>query len=149
MIIWPGIELIGCPRGTGKKRGVVQGVIYTVVDMSEDNIFLKMRPEYCQRRGAYDDDDDEENAPAQISVPVHDVPSLLRLSHAMCYYTVQGRRFDLGRTTLLLDTEHPHFSRRALIVGMYRVRHGNDLHTSSPGYDGRVTGRTRTVFCRA
>ena len=73
-----------------------------------------MRPEYCQRRQTNKDDDahnetdDEEDAPAQISIRVHDVPALLRLSHAMCYYTVQGRSFDLGRTTLLLDTEHMH-----------------------------------------
>ena len=57
MIIWPGIELIGCPRGTSKKCGVVQGVIYTVVDMSEENIVLQMRPEYCQRRHTNKDDD--------------------------------------------------------------------------------------------
>ena len=46
MHVWPGIELIGCPRGSGKQR-VVQGVVYTVIDMNSQGITLKMLDDYC------------------------------------------------------------------------------------------------------
>ena len=47
MIIWEGIELIGCPRGTGNKRcGVVQGVVYHVTHFADSKVYLEMNPEY-------------------------------------------------------------------------------------------------------
>ena len=97
---------------------------------------------------ADDSEDEDPPPPPQIIVPTCDVPMLFRLTHAMCYFTVQGRSFDEGRQTLLLDTEHTFFSRRALIVGMSRVRHGRDLHIATPEYEAMVLGRTRRVFRR-
>ena len=47
MLVWVGIELIGCARGAGKHHSVVQGVIYVVVEITEANVTLQMRPEYC------------------------------------------------------------------------------------------------------
>ena len=47
MIIWPGIELIGCTRGLGKNTyGIVQGVVYTVKRVDEANLTLEMNEEY-------------------------------------------------------------------------------------------------------
>ena len=51
MIIWEGIELIGCPRGVGKKRcGVVQGVVYHVTHIAESKVYLEMNPEYQKQK---------------------------------------------------------------------------------------------------
>ena len=47
MIIWEGIELIGCPHGTGNKRcGVVQGVVYHVTRIAKSKVYIEMNPEY-------------------------------------------------------------------------------------------------------
>lgn len=115
MWIWRGIELIGCPRGSGKNL-TVQGVIYEVTDISEQSVKLQMRPEYCH--GASDE---------ALEIPRDMVCSQLRLTHAMCYYTCQGRTVK-DRHIVLLDTEHPHFSTRSLIVGLSRAVHGTYLH---------------------
>ena len=114
-----------------------------------------MRPEYTRKdvrepteeHSATDEPvDADETASPQVEVPVLDVPRVFRLTHAMCYFTVQGRSLDLGRKTLLLDTEHRHFTRRALIVGMSRVRHGSDLQVATAQYESRITGRPRQTF---
>ena len=68
MFIWTGMELIGCPRGRGRKYEVVQGVVYTLLYVGRFCV-LRMRPEYG----------DEE-----IEVPLEKIPYLLRLTHAMC-----------------------------------------------------------------
>ena len=52
MYVWRGLELIGCPRGSGKQR-TVQGVVYAVTAIGEDALELHMLPEY--RRGAADE----------------------------------------------------------------------------------------------
>ena len=115
MHVWLGLELIGCPRGTGKQR-TVQGVLYAVTNIGEDALELQMLPEY--RHGASDE---------KVSVPLDEVCAQLRLAHAMCYYTVQGRTVR-DRHIVLLDIEHQHFSVRALIVGLSRATHGRWLH---------------------
>ena len=128
MRIWPGIELIGCPRGSGKQL-VVQGVIYTVTGITDTHLNLKMRPEYCH--GA----DDE-----QASVPLEDVCEQLRLTHAMCFYTTQGRTVR-DRHIVLLDTANRNFSVRALIVGLSRATHGSFLHVGDETSEATFAGR--------
>ena len=160
MIIWEGIELVGCPRGTGKTCNIVQGVVYTVVQILDAEVVLQMRSEYCAKPKKDETGDDkaaveetgeaavEQSAPNQVTIALEDVTMLLRLTHAMCYYTCQGRSFDRGRKTLMLDTDHPWFTRRAFIVGMSRVRHGEDLHVADSEYSACVTGRNRKTFRR-
>ena len=65
-------------------------------------------------------------AKEEVTVPLDDVAHVLRLTHAMCYYTVQGRTFRSHM--VLLDTDHRHFSRRALIVGLSRATNGRLVH---------------------
>ena len=113
MLLWPKMELIGCPRGRAAKHSVVQGVVYTLLYVGALSV-LRMKPEYG----------DEE-----IEVPIEEIPYLLRLTHAMCYYTVQGRTIK-DRRIMLIDTDHPHFSRRALIVGLSRATHNNDVQVA-------------------
>ena len=113
MLLWPQMELIGCPRGRAAKHSVVQGVVDTLLYVGALSV-LRMKPEYG----------DEE-----IEVPIEEIPYLLRLTHAMCYYTVQGRTIK-DRRIMLIDTDHPHFSRRALIVGLSRATHSNAVHVA-------------------
>ena len=128
MRIWPGIELIGCPRGSGKQL-VVQGVIYTVTGITDTHLNVQMQPEYCH--GA----DDE-----QASVPLEDVCEQLRLTHAMCFYTTQGRTVR-DRHIVLLDTANRNFSVRALIVGLSRATHGSFLHVGDETSEATFAGR--------
>ena len=115
MWIWHGMRLIGCPRGSGKNL-VVQGVIYFVTEITEETVKLQMCEKYCH--GAKDE---------KAEIPFDSVCSQLRLTHSMCYYTCQGRTVK-DRHIVLLDTDHPHFSTRSLIVGLSRATHGDYLH---------------------
>ena len=46
-------------------------------------------------------DTDVATAPASIKIPTEEVPKLLRLTHAMCYFTVQGRTLRDKRLPLV------------------------------------------------
>ena len=122
---------------------IVHGVIYTVVYIDGHKVALQMRKEYTEKLNPEDEDDEAH----EVTVPLGDVPTLLRLTHAMCYFTCQGRSIDLGKPVLMIDTHHKFFTRRALIVGMSRVRHGADLHIASLEYEVCVTGCLRKT-CR-
>ena len=89
---------------------------------------LRMRPEYC--RGA----DDE-----MALVPLDEACTQLRLCHAMCYYTCQGRTVR-DRHIVLLDTRQKHFSVRALIVGLSRATHGRHLHVGDDNSEALFGG---------
>ena len=115
MYVWVGLELLGCPRGSGKQI-MVQGVVYTVTGITDTYAELQMRPEYC--RGAEDE---------TVLLPLEDLYTQLRLCHAVCCYTCQGRTVR-DRHIVLLDVRHKHFSVRAMIVGLSRATHGRYLH---------------------
>ena len=127
MHVWVGLELIGCPRGSGK-RLTVQGVVYVVTAIVDGVLELQMRPEYCH--GAADE---------SIRIALKDACEQLRMCHAMCYYTVQGRTVR-DRHIVLLDTSHPHFSVRALIVGLSRATHGHYLHVGDVDSEALFSG---------
>ena len=97
-------------------------MIYTLIYIGRWSV-LRMKPEYG----------DEE-----IEVPLEEIPYLLRLTHAMCYYTIQGRTLK-DKKILLIDTEHPNFSHRALIVGLSRATHGQAVHVADNEAD--ILGR--------
>ena len=125
-----GIHLIGNPRGSGKKL-VVQGVIYCVMDITDSAVELQMMSEYCH--GAKDE---------RVTVPIEDVCSQLRPTHAMCYYTMQGRTVK-NRHLVLLDTSSIYFSVRALIVGLSRVEKGSFLHIGDSTSQGLFVGERK------
>ena len=144
------LELIGCPRGAGTTRhGVVQGVVYTITQIDGANMYLSMNNEYQTAPGHAEDDDEDlpdsdvAKAPLHITIPKLDVPKLLRLTHAMCYYTIQGRTLK-NKRVLLLVTEFKHFTSRALIVGLSRVTHGAHVSVATREMEERVTGRRRS-----
>ena len=80
-------------------------------------------------------------AKEEVTVPLDDVAHVLRLTHAMCYYTVQGRTFRSHM--VLLDTGHKHFSRRALIVGLSRATNGRLVHIPTDDEADVFTGGRR------
>ena len=129
MYLWVGLELIGCPRGSGRKQLLVQGVIYTLIGITETELKLQMHPEYCTR-GAGDE---------TALVRLDEACSQLRLCHAMCYYTCQGRTVR-DRHMVLLDVRHPHFTVRALIVGLSRATHGRYLHVGDDNSEALFGG---------
>ena len=146
MRIWVGIELLGSPRGANEQKvaqgqkgaqrqkgvqapKIVQGVIYTVTGITDTHLNLQMRPEYCH--GAKDE---------KTTVKLEQVCEKLRLTHSMCYYTVQGRTLR-DRHIVLLDTDHRHMSMRALIVGMSRATHGSYVHIGDEASEATFAGR--------
>ena len=116
MTIWEGIHLIGCPRGSGKaKLGVVQGVMYSVEHIADDTVTLKMLPEYRRPDDAPVETETAETADAavgddvsaakeEVTMPLDDVPHVLRLTHATCYYIVQGALFEAAWYSLTRTT---------------------------------------------
>ena len=129
MFIWEGLSLIGCPRGSGANL-VVQGVLYRILEIAEDAVKLEMHEEYRRDR--------PDETP---TIPLDQICSQLRLCHAMCYYTSQGRTVR-DRHVVLLDTCHPRFSIRALIVGMSRATHGDFVHIGDGDSNRLYTGDT-------
>jgi len=144
MMIWEGIRLIGCPRGSGKvAMGVVQGVVYVVKQISDTHATLEMTRDYCKDPTKPPDPLTKEVA----VVLLDDLAEVLRLTHAMCYYTCQGRTMDSH--VVLMDTEYPRFSRRALIVGLSRATHGDLVHVATPQDEEIFLGeRRRSVRSR-
>ena len=87
-----------------------------------------MRAEFCH--GAKDE---------RISISLDDACAQLRMAHAQCYYTCQGRTVR-DRHIVLLDTKHQHFSVRALVVGLSRATHGRWLHVGDDQSEALFAG---------
>ena len=141
-----------------KTSRVVQEVVYKVLCIGEDTVTLKMLPEYCYPSTeagdvedvAYEGPDNGFGAPQlvdvskaneEVTIQLADLPAVMRLTHAMCYHTLQGR--TLRNHTLLLDTSHLNFSRRALIVGLSRATHGDHVHCATSEEDDIILGNRR------
>ena len=76
-----GMELVSCPEAC-PKRGVVQGVVYTVIDVGPE-VKIKINPEY-QVTSNLPSDWSEDHTEFDMTLPVNEVPRLLRLTHTMC-----------------------------------------------------------------
>ena len=63
---------------------------------------------------------DFEKHGAPFELPHEETALKMRLQHALCYYTAQGRTLRDG-LVVCTDTKHPAFSRRHLITGIGRV----------------------------
>ena len=85
MYVRLGMELSGCPRGVSTNSGVVQGAVYTVIDVSPE-VRIRINQEYPVSNNL---PSDWARIEFEITLPLEEVPRLLRVAHAMCYYTVQ------------------------------------------------------------
>ncbi len=145
MWIWPGIELLGCVRQT-KRGGVTNGVIYNVVafDAEAKTVVLRMLERFARvdfdapleetedAEAASDasaeedeEEDDDEGKEGEMALSFERVSRELRLTHALCYASVQGDTKE--GSVMLCDVFHRHFTVRHLILGMSRARHGRNV----------------------
>ena len=100
MFIWEGIELLGATAAV--KRGIRNNVMYKVSKLDGDDVWVRH----------------EEDNP--IKLTYSQVASLLRLSYARTYASVQGTEFE--DTLRLHDTGSRHFTMRHLFVAMSRAK---------------------------
>jgi hypothetical protein len=61
------------------------------------------------------------------------IEKCLRLQHALCIYTVQGR--TVSGSVLLMDANHQFFTARHLLVGLSRVTKGCDIAVATASYE--------------
>ena len=71
-----------------------------------------------------DPSDEEHGDPFELSYS--ETAQRMRLQHALCYYTCEGKTFRDG-LCVLYDTSDKYFSRRHLIVGISRCGEGCDV----------------------
>ncbi len=96
MLVWPGIDLIGCLSAS--RCGIQNGVLYKVVDVTDEKIGLE---------GGV--------------VLTHDqAKKWLRLAYAQTYASCQGSEFN--GPLRLHDCSHKFFSRKHLFVGLSRAK---------------------------
>ena len=72
-----------------------------------------------------DGDEDKHGQPFLLTY--EETATRMRLQHALCYYTSQGRAFRYG-PCVLHDTKHRHFTKRHLIIGLSRCGEGCDVY---------------------
>ena len=105
------------------------------------------RPPPRENCNEEDEEEDVEDNSSQddrkpVKIAFEDVPLLLRLTHAVCYFTVQGRTIE-NEHILLLDTSHHHFTKRSLIVGASRATHHRYVHVATDEQERAWLGLTR------
>ena len=105
MFIWEGIELLGCTQAS--KKGVRNNVLYRVIAIDEEV--------HLQEKGT-------DNT---LTLTFVQVASLLRLSFAQTYASVQGTEFD--DTLMLHDCDNKHFTMKHLFVAVSRARSGEKI----------------------
>jgi hypothetical protein len=145
MWLRPGMRLICCSK---MHALLVNGVFYTVEAVDDERVVVRMDasyhrepPEEMDERAAkrYKKTKKQEDA---IELSHRDASLCLRLSHALCYASVQGLTIG-DRRVLLLDLEHHFFSVRSLIVGLSRVQKGSQIHVAS-----REQAHNLVTFCK-
>ena len=115
MFIWVGLKLLACVKDSNKDTRIKNGMEYEVLAFTDSTVTLRqLHPATPDKNGE------------PFTLP-HDVCALvMRLQHALCYYSTQGRTLRDGRVRLT-QTSHMHFTKRHLIVGLSRTGHGQDV----------------------
>ena len=96
--------------------------MYSVEHIAEDTVTLKMLPEYrskaetdaevetveAETADAETEETEEtadvSTAKEEVTMPLDDVAHVLRLPHAMCYYTAKGALFEATWYSLIRTT---------------------------------------------
>ena len=105
MLIWQGIELLGCSRSS---RKVKNNVLYTVRQLTEELVYLSAP-----------------HAEEVLALTYAQVGELLRLSYAQTYASCQGTEFE--GSLRLHDTQSRHFTRRHLFVALSRAKRAEQI----------------------
>ena len=109
MLIWQGIELLGCSRNS---RKVKNNVLYTVRQLTEDLVYLSAS-----------------HAEEPLALPYAQVAEMMRLSYAQTYASCQGTEFE--GSLRLHDTQSRHFSLRHLFVSLSRAKRADQIDVAS------------------
>jgi hypothetical protein len=138
MKIWVGQTLLGAATS----KGVLNGVSYTVTAVDPYKVSLALAPEFASTTTL---EDDEEEEPPETTVSLEDAGQLLRLQHAMCYYSCQGRTVRSG-SVVLLELEHARASMRHIIVALSRVVSPEQLYMASAAEGAALLGQARSAL---
>ena len=115
MHIRPGLKLQACVKE--REEHIINGLEYEVLAIDDSIVRLrKLDPSGFHR--AEGPDTDKHGAPFEL--PHKETALKMRLQHALCDHTAQGRPLHDG-VVVCTDTSHPAFSRRHLITGIGRV----------------------------
>ena len=108
MWLWPGIELLGCSWCSKK---IKNNVLYTVtqIDAAAQTLCVE--------------------GDAAHTLSFEQAATLLRLSFARTYASVQGQEFS--ETLALHDTRSKHFTRTHLYVALSRAKHADQIAVRS------------------
>ena len=109
MWLWPGIELLGC---TWASKKIKNNVLYRVTHIDEAAQTL------CVEGGS-----------ETHSLSFEQAATLLRLSFARTYASVQGQEFS--ESLALHDTRSKHFTRTHLYVALSRAKHADQIAVRS------------------
>ena len=75
--------------------------------------------------------DEEESIQTEVTLTHQHASEWLRMTHAFCYYSVQGATLRNRHIALFDTTKGKFFTLRHLIVGMSRATHGQYVHILS------------------
>ena len=128
MWIVPGLELIGVSK---KSTSIVNGVRYVVEAANDQTVRVRMLPEYRRDLDARPPTRKTERLEGSITLAHRDASAWLRLTHCLCYASVQGITVR-DKHVVLLDILKGHFGIRPVIVAASRVTDGKYLHAATP-----------------
>jgi len=165
MVIWEGMELLGCIHQSNSKT-VINGVVYVVKGWDTRFVYFNVHKRYQKQPGDDTDESDaepeleeeEEEAeepevdpaegeiPADLKLSYENTSKWMRLTHARCYGSIQGCTME-DQHILLIDTRAAegkprHFTLRHLIVGVSRATHQKFVHID-PGYEATLLAGAR------
>jgi hypothetical protein len=138
-----GMRLLCCAKS---HPTLVNGVFYTVVGVDKREVVVRMDEDYRRDATTLSGRAAEKarRQEGEIALSHRDASLGLRLSHALCYASVQGLTIS-EQHVLMLDVEHPHFDVRSLIVGLSRVRSARQIHVATAEQERALMARTRAV----
>ena len=118
MWLWAGLKLQSCVKDSNENPNVTNGFEYEVMRVTAHKMKL---------RKLHPSGDNVRHPPgSSFELPHGETALNMRLQHALCYYTAQGRTMRDG-LVVMTDTNHRTFSRRDLITGSGRVGEGRDM----------------------
>ena len=82
--------------------------------------------------------DEEESIQTEVTLSHERASAWLRMTHAFCYYSVQGATLRNKHVALFDTTRKGLFTLRHLITGMSRATHGQYVHILSKGQEERL-----------
>ena len=112
MKVWVGLELLCCRRKY-EKNSCVSGAVYVVDGWNGTTITVKLHSDYTETE-------------QRIILGHNKAAEILRLQHALCYASIQGRTFR-DTHIVLLDLDNPNVPMREIITAMSRPTTGRYL----------------------